>query len=490
VNLRRILTPSMPREMRQRPTPSGGGRLWRYFLGGLAALGIGTLVADIVWAPSKRNIEILAAVLFLGSVVAADAFKTLLFAIIIIPFPAYTSVGSTSMLLILAIAGLVMMKSKQLRLPSPFVRKDADLAVMGWGLMVVLSFYEQPSGVAREVRLITVGLASAVVLYYMVIYLVNDLPRLWQTIVTSQVVATLLAMLGIYQWFFPNKQILPAFFSFSRKVASMQEIRRGEVRVTGTFDGKELFAEYLALSLILQYFLARRAKSIHAKAFWICSMLLVVACLFATATRGALIVLVGGFVYMLLFGQRAVPRGQILKVVFVAIAVFYLALGLVQPLVSFMMNRIQSIGMQDESVGARMIVLRQAMQGVADSPFLGHGIVIPPGTFHGFVDRNIHNLYLTLAYTVGLPGLIAFVWFLVILYRLSAATMRDMRLSREHRELALCLNTLLVMFCVDEIKIEYVRQPLYMHITWLLFAWVLCVWKIGARARSQVELDP
>ena len=443
----------------------------------------GLLIGSIVWKPGKRNIEVLAAIVFLGIVLVADPFRALLFTIILIPFPAYTSVGSTSMLLILAVSGLVLMKAKQMGLHSPFVRKDADLAVMGFMLMVLLSMYVQPAVAAGEAWLLLFGLLSAVILYYMVIYLCTSPQRLWRCIEYSQYVLLVLALLGLYQWVYPDKQLLPEFFSFSRRVADMEEIRRGDVRVTATFNGQELFAEYLALCAILQYILFRRARGAAAKTYWLVSVLLVLGALFATATRGGLIVLVGGFLYMIVVGGRVIPRFQMMKVVILAMALFYLSYELIGPLVSFMIDRILSIGATDSSIQSRSVVLPQAFRAIADSPFLGHGIAIPSGTFTGGVSKNIHNLYVTLAYTIGIPGLVAFIWLCVSLFRASWQASRSANLTQDLRELGLGLNVMLVMFLVDEIKIEFTREPLTMHLTWMFFAWHVAVWRLSRQPR-------
>lgn len=450
----------------------------RILRGALLSVGAGVLIASIVTAPTKRNLEILAAILFLGFALMADPFRALLFVTILIPYPAYTTVGSTSMLLIAAVGGLVLLKGPQLNLPSPFFKRDADLAILGYLLMCTLSWYVQPRAGYTEARFLYFGILSGIAMYYLILTIINTPERLWKLLEITQIMAVSLAVLAMFQWNFPDKQILPAFFKFSQKVAEMEEIRRGQVRVTATFNGQELYAEYVAWSVILQYILFRHQRDLHRKIFWALAALLSLSALFATATRGAFLALVGGFIYMIVVGGRAIPRFQMMKVLFLGVAVFYLALGFVEPLVEFLMQRMETIGMDDGSVQHREVVMRQALTGVVDSPALGHGVSIPAGTFRGGVSKNIHSLYLHLAYTIGLPGLVAFCSLLAILFRNSWRLVRRSALPRDLRELALGLHVAFVIFLVDEVKIEFLRQPMYMHMVWSLFAMMMVLWRL------------
>jgi O-antigen ligase len=210
----------------------------------------------------------------------------------------------------------------------------------------------------------------------------------------------------------------------------------------------------------------------------------------ATATRGGAIILVAGFLYVIAFGSKVVPRMQSMRVVFVAIAVFYLALGFMEPLVSHLMDRMSTIGADDSSVQSRTVVLRQAIDAVAERPFVGHGLATASGTFRGAVSLNIHNLYLTLAYTIGIPGLLFFIWFLAGLWRKGWQIFNGPEHDQRDREIALALNAMLLMFLIDQIKIEYVRQPMAMHLTWLHFGLIMASWRIARDRRIQSGSDP
>lgn len=461
------------------PSPTGGGAIWRLLLGTATVLGISTFLADLIRHPSKRNIQLLAGIAFLATVLIANPYKALLFAIALIPFPAYTSVGSTSMLMIFAVAGLVVVKGKQLDLQSPFIRRDTDIAMSVLLLMGLLSFYYQPASDVIKARFVYLGLVSAAVVYYMIIYLLNDRDRLWTAVRLTQVLAILLSLLGLYQWMFPDRQLLPEFFSFSRRVAEMEDIRRGHVRVMGTFQGQELMAEYLAMSLVLQFVLFRHARHPYEKALWVVGSVLGLAALFATATRGGLIVLAGGYFYLLAFGSRVIPRQKVAVVGFFVLALGYLTLPFTSRLMEFMLDRMSTVGPSDGSLVARQNIGLQALREVAKQPVLGHGLATPMGTFEGPVTMNIHNVYITLAYSMGIPALLAFLSLVYRLLRCSWSTAQNRLVSQDMRELAMGLHVALVMFLVDELKIEFTRQPMYMQVVWTYFGLIMATWRVS-----------
>ena len=457
----------------------------------LLGSGVGLFIADIVLKPTKRSIQLLAALAFLGLALVAHPFRALLFTIAIIPFPAYTSFGSTSMLMIFAVAGLSLVKAKQLNLATPFFRRDLDLAIGAFVLWMFLSLYGQREWDAYQIQIYMTGMLSAVMLYYLILQLVRTPRQLLAAVSTQQSLAIILGIIANLQALFPTRTILPPFFSFSQRVAEMEEVRAGYIRAFATFNGYELFAEFCAISIVVQYVLFRRAKSMALRAYWMMGIVIMLFALFRTGTRAGLIILLFGLFYAIVVGRPAIPRGQLIRVVFVGLALFYLTLPFTYPNVALMFERMSTIGTRDSSVQSREKVLQQAVDAIPDAFLLGHGPYQPPGTFRGGVSQNIHNLYVTLAYRMGIPGLMAFLWIAWILLRISRSTYRSPNAPSDVRELALGLHVALVMFFIDQAKIEFVRNPLNMHLAWMHFAFVTAAWRIcrdPAMDRNSISL--
>lgn len=462
-------------------------RFARVFLGVLLAGGLGWLITDIVWNPTKRNIQVLAGLIFLGIMIVAQPYWGLIFAIIAVPFPAATSVGTTSSLLIFAMAGLSLVKSRQLSLPSPFYDRRVDTSLAGFLMFNLLSLYMQDLSYAYELRSYYVGLFSAAVLFYLILQLVPSRREFVLLFRLQVFMSVILSVIAVLQSYFPTKTILPAFFSFSRRVADMGDVRAGNVRAFATFPGYELFAEYCAIMIVLQYVAARRAHSLVMRTFWVFGIVVTLLALFKTGTRAGLLILGVGFVYAVVVGGRAIPRSQLIGIGAVALAMFYLTLPFTHSQFEMFFERMSSLGVDDSSVRSRSEVLVEALKRVPESPIIGHGVHKPPGTFKSDVDRNIHNLYLTLAYTIGLPGLFAWLFFVWRIFVRSFRAMRDRAVDPHLREYLLALNVGVVMFAVDQIKIEYVRSALTMHTAFILLGMTLALVRIAENSKTSTS---
>jgi len=461
---------------------TGPGRVLRPIIYAAIVLFVSLLLADIATTPTKRNIELLIGVLFVGIGYIARPILALCFAVFLVPFPMHTSVGSTTTLLILAVGILVLIKRKIYQLHSPFVYKPADLAIMGLALMMLLSITQLSSQYYDLALKRYVAFAAALTLYYLVVQLVRT-PEAFRMVLKSfMAVAVVIGLIGTLQTLFPAQQWLPPFFRFSEKMAMVENEYRGHIRVFATFPGISSFGEFVGTSVLMIFALARHARSLAEKAFWIVGIILLLTALAGSATRMGVIILGGGFAYMLLFGRNAIPRVQLVTILFVAFSLMLLTFTFTEPVADRMIERLSNLGTDDSSVNSRWGVMEQAFDAIPNSPLLGHGIVIPPDTFRGPVSVNIHNLYLTLGYTIGIPGLIAFLVFGTLVFRRTLETLGNPRIPSELREYALVMHTSFVMFLVYQLTSDYVTHAIHMHVAWLRLGLLMAIDLICRRA--------
>jgi len=351
-------------------------------------------------------------------------------------------------------------------------------------LFNLLSLYMQDLSETYPIRQYYIGLFSAAVLFYLILQLVRTRRDFEQIFRLQSVLAIILSVIAVLQSYFPTKTILPAFFSFSRRVASMEDVRAGNVRSFATFPGYELFAEYCAIMVVFQYFAFRRSSSLAMKSLWLFGIVVTLLALFKTGTRAGILILGVGFVYAVVAGARAVPRAQLVGVGAIALALFYLTLPFTHSQLDMLFERMSTLGVDDSSVRSRSAVLAEALDKVPESPLIGHGVYKLPGTFSTDVDRNIHNLYVTLAYTIGLPGLFAWLFFVWRIFARSFRAMRDRAVDPHLREYLLAMNVGVVMFSVDQIKIEFVRSALTMHTAFILLGLTLALVRIAEQSKT------
>ena len=180
-------------------------------------------------------------------------------------------------------------------------------------------------------------------------------------------------------------------------------------RVFSTLENPNVLAGYLDILICLALGFLAKVESRSQKLILICAIILLVACLTVTYSRGAFLTLVIIFViYSLLKDRR-------LLILFVAVT------GLIAYSDTTFMNRILStFAMSDSSEGVRVGIWVSTSAMISDHPFAGIGwgayqFVYPQYNYY-IADPNItiyhaHNIYLNYAAEVGIVGALAFFWY-------------------------------------------------------------------------------
>ena len=122
----------------------------------------------------------------------------------------------------------------------------------------------------------------------------------------------------------------------------------------------------------------------------------------------------------------------------------------------------------------------EAFQRSLEHPLFGHG---PYFTLRAGVRRFFwpHNVYLFYFFILGLSGVICFVWILVNLLRTSFRHMgRSLTNIPFSKSLLLVLHVIVLIFAIDQLKIEYLRNTAYPFIAWFLFGLTAACAKIAA----------
>ncbi len=92
-----------------------------------------------------------------------------------------------------------------------------------------------------------------------------------------------------------------------------------------------------------------------------------------------------------------------------------------------------------------------------------------------------HSLYLYVGNNVGFIGLAIFLYFLWRLWRLSSPPSDDLGHADYSRAYLLIAHVQVVAFMVDQIKIEFMRNSIYMFQVWLMFALIVAAWQVANR---------
>jgi len=201
-------------------------------------------------------------------------------------------------------------------------------------------------------------------------------------------------------------------------------------RINGNFASVNQYAFYIMSGLLLSVALIAAGRSPRVRLLLIAPVGLLSIALILTFSRGAWLGSVVGLCVLALFLhlQRLAGLLALLGLIFVVVQI-------AQPGASSVANvRLHASTTTDSSLGERQAFYALGEQVVIHYPFgagWGAGFYIDASGLQTDHDPNdwpwYHNDYLQLAVQVGIPGLLAFAWMFVFIFRRAAQTARLVR---------------------------------------------------------------
>ena len=464
------------------------------------ALAIGILVAAIIAGgqianPDPRVLQVIAAGLLVLLAFRSKSISALMLAVLFLPFPKATSYGNTNVAFILLIFIIWLFRVSRKQAAAPQWTR-LDLPVIGLVMAYALSFYNVHAHDLARSWAITASFFTYLFLAYMVINIVRTSEDVKKIFFAQTISSVLVCLIGLYEVGHPSSVIVPGWIELNQGY----EFARQGVRIGSSFLDFELFAEYCGLNLLFQIFLFQRATSKTRKFLVAALMGITLFCLFATVTRGAIISLTVAMVYLVWISRRRVDFVRLVTFGFLAIGL----LGGADFIVSHytrtgsVMERLMGTELEGGVVPeTRAGVWKQASENVMKEPIIGHG------PFYA-ADRGLvtlywpHCLYLYYAYIVGFVGLAFFLWILAVLWRATKPRAPSPGSGTYVQGATVILRAMLVLFIVDQIKIEYLRNERYSFFIWFLFGLMIAVDQVAKReaaaaarnAPAAIPFDP
>jgi hypothetical protein len=122
-----------------------------------------------------------------------------------------------------------------------------------------------------------------------------------------------------------------------------------------------------------------------------------------------------------------------------------------------------------------------------EHPIIGNG---PGWDFSAGLSKGLwpHNLYLFIFNITGITGLAAFLFFL---FRVGRATLPGLHSSLVNspfpEALMKVLHVCFVMFVIDQIKIEYLRNDKYVFFVWIFFGLIIATYNVIQKGKIEKE---
>lgn len=448
-------------------------------------LGVGALIGNQIYAPNKRIIQSIVGVVLMSVLWNFSTLNALWFIAVMYPFPFAIAAGNSNFVfaILIFIIYLIRVSTGEEKI---YFDKKVALPVIFLIGSYILSFYNvDPGTILFKRGLIETGTMFAAMLFmFMVINLVDDEEKLDRMVKIMAITATLVILFTIIEILFPGKTIVPNWLYTKHKT---RLIMKG-IRMGGPFHDFELVAEFFAMNVLIFFFLFTRAKRMLMKSLYMGLMITDLMMMFTTITRGAFISLFIGIVYLtflsrkdLSFVRLVMLTGAfaIMILVMETVVARYTASGsLFERLFE---TTFQKGVIPTNRVGAWGGAIKRGMM----HPILGGG---PGWDFSGGLNVGLwpHNVYLFYFNITGVVGLTS---FLFLMYRLGVATLPGIRSSIIHSSYAesfmKVLHVCFVMFAIDQIKIEYLRNNKYIFFVWLFFGMIIATSNVIRKQKEE-----
>jgi O-antigen ligase len=457
--------------------------VWSWLGGALLVTVVGVVLGLQYVAPDKRMLAVLAAIVVVGVAWRLDLVSGIGLILLVLPYPRSNVYGSTNVAFILLLVILWLLRVSQGNAPRPR-RTPIDAAMIALLMAFVISFYNVTMFGYALANFAT--LLSGVALCYLIVSNVRTSKDLARIHVFQAITAATVCLVAVYELNHPGGVLIPGWIDFHATHGEALDTRN--IRVGGPFFDFELLSEFCAINSLLVLFLFLRARSGVRRLLFGGLLILVAFVQFATVTRGGIIALFLGLVYLMYLLRRR------LRFVPVAMSV---AGGLVLLLA---MNFFVAHFTRSGDLIARVLnpatfefehglPLNRADLWVSAWERMMHHPIIGWGPYYD-VSRGLtfwywpHNGYLFVGNLVGLVGLAMYLWLLYALWRTTAPTTADF----DHADYATAFMVFgrvqLFVFIVDQFKIDFMRNATYTLHVFVMFGVLVATALMVRRPRA------
>jgi hypothetical protein len=263
--------------------------------------------------------------------------------------------------------------------------------------------------------------------------------------------------------------LIPGLLDFS--TTSGHDFNTHDVRVGASFRDYELLSEYCGLFFLLAVFRWVRTRSTTQRVLLTLFGLFNLYTMFTTVTRGVFVAL-AIVIPTILFTIRRHLNPVRFMTAAAGITVLAIAMNILVATHTNSGDLFQRMAETKVVHGfvpeAREVPWRNAWERSLVHPILGQGPYY--GALAGHDLYWPHNVYLFVANIVGYPGLLFFLMFLFGMFTMLRPVVDDLRHASYADAFLIIGRAQLFMFLLNEIKIDFLRNPNYTYQVWLMFS--------------------
>lgn len=434
--------------------------------------------------PNPRVIGVIAAMAVFGIAWRLDTVSAIGLLVLLLPYPRITVFGNTNLALILLLMVIWLLRTSQ-RMGPGLQRSPLDAPIFYFLIVWTVSFYNiRGQAFLNGAIFNTQLLSTGVLLFWLVVGNIRterDLARLHLFQAAS---AATIGAFVLFEITHPGGKLIPGWIEF--RGAGTAKVAPEGMRVGGPFFDYEQLAEWAALNVLFLSFLFARAATLFRRVLLGAVLVLTAFVMFATVTRGAIVSLGVALLYLVVIMRRRIRVVPFTVTVAAVLAGFF-------GMDFFVSHYTNSGSVFHRLVGthfvgfvpeARVGAWRDGWDQWMMSPLLGQG-----PCYRWQIGARIfhwpHNGYLMIASMVGALGLAGFLWMLGTLWVITRPTVDTFTHPSYARAYLIVAHTQLLLWAVDQIKIDWLRNPTSQIQIWLLFA----SWTVAARL-ARARPDP
>ncbi|MBN1164031.1 MAG: O-antigen ligase family protein [Candidatus Krumholzibacteriota bacterium] len=449
----------------------------------IAAAMLGKQVFD----PSKRVIEAVVGIVFIVILWNFSTLGAIWLLLVIYPLPFGISLGNSNFIFAVIIFLIYM-----IRVSSGIEKfetcKLVNLPVALLVLSYIISIYNM-QGTPLLVRwgiTSTVAFFSTLLILYMMINLIDNELKLKRTLNFLMTSAFIIAFITLLEMMFPGKQIVPSLIYSTEKTSLVMK----GIRLKGPLRDYELLAQFCAVNIPIIFFMIVRSRRLLIKVGFSILLLMIFFVQFSTITRGAFVSLVIGLIYLAFICREDlnIVKATMLAGMFVGVAVAINYIMSTYTLSGSLFDRLFATTFERGVIpDTRMDSWSGAVERWLLHPIIGNG---PGWDFTNNVEGRLwpHNGYLFYLNITGVFGLFA---FLLFLYRLLRVSWKQVHVSLAGgpyaHSLMKILHVSLVIFIIDTVKVDYLRNHTYIYFVWAFFGLIAATATIISKSEERGE---
>lgn len=448
---------------------------------------VGAIAGWQISNPSKRAIEAITGLIVLILLWNVSTLSAIWFIMLAYPFPFGISIGSSNFIftILIFIHYLIRVSTGQAKI---ITDRWMNLPIILLISSYILSYYNlikvHTPEQMRYALIHTFNLFAAILFFYLIVNFVDDEKKLRRAVMISMGTLMLIITFTTLELMFPGKVLIPGWLATKHK---MRLVMKG-FRMGGPFTDFELLAEYYAMSVPIIFFLLIRSKRLLLRVAFAALLLVDLFMMFTTITRGAFFSLSIALVYMVFICRRDL---NLVRLVTLSAAVIVTLFGLEAIVTRYtisgsLFQRVVSTTFERGFVpDSRVMAWGGALNRALRHPIIGHG---PGWDFTRSIDILLwpHSAYLYYLNITGFFGLFA---FLFLLYRLMRSTFLSLKYSlvtaQFPQSFMKVLHICLVIFIIDQIKIDYLRNDIYTFFIWTLFGLIAATRNIILKSEAE-----